>query len=45
MYNSNANNNLNFLSLKCLTSGIKCTEEAISNDDINNKENFQIHAN
>ena len=35
--NSRANNNLNFESLKCVMSGIKCIEEAIKDDDINKK--------
>ena len=35
IYNSRLNNNLNFQSLKCVISGTKCIEEAISHDDIN----------
>ena len=41
IYISKVNNNLNFQSPKCVLSGIKCIDQATSNDDINKKRKIR----
>ena len=45
IYNSRVNNSLSFQTLKCIISQIKNTDAALSNNNLDNKKNFQINEN